>query len=100
MNNDDDGYDLDIEGQALKHYYERRQPANERERELYKGFAIEDTQQWWQAQWEAVNDYERCTDYNSAVAEEMEAEEVPDYAAWFTRDTAQADRGAELEAGS
>jgi hypothetical protein len=41
---DDDGYAQDIEGQALKHYHERRQPANERERELYEGFAIEDTQ--------------------------------------------------------
>lgn len=100
MNYDDDGYALDIESQALKHYRERRHPANERERELYEGFAIEDTQQWWQAQWEAVNDYERCTDFNSAVAEAMKAEEPPHYVAWFTRDTAQADREAELEAGS
>lgn len=100
MNYDDDGYALDIEGQALKHYHERRWPVSERERELYEGFALQDTQQWQQAQWEAVNYYKTCTDYNDAVAEEMETREPPDYAAWFTRDGAQADTQAELEAGS
>lgn len=100
MNYDDDGYAPDIEGQALKHYHERRRPTSERERELYEGFAVQDTQQWQQAQWEAVNAYERCTDYNAAVAEEMKTREPPDYAAWFTRDMAQADAEAELEAGS